>query len=281
MKHYFLINDNTENRISYYHLAAFLVALPYDFFYSQLILASFGIHTLLHARRNNLEMLVSKPVLLLISIYVLALIAILYSPDKAEGINILTRQLAIIIFPVLFVLTKLDLEKYRWRLLQIFGWGCAITVLYLYADAIRTIYYFKLPLSSLFTLMFMNHNFSLPIEIHATYLSVYTAFSLLIFLFLIFKVPHKKLQWVYGIAAVILFAGMMQLSSRAVFIAFLVIINFVFPFFLFKGRKRVIFLLTATCISAGSLILISSMDSFKERYIHELKNDLTGNVNII
>ena len=53
MKQLFLIDDTTVNKISYYHLAAFLIALPFDFFYSEIILISFGLHTLIHTRKEK------------------------------------------------------------------------------------------------------------------------------------------------------------------------------------------------------------------------------------
>ena len=252
MKHLFLIEDTIVNRISYYHLACFLIALPFDLFYSEIILISFGLHTLLHTQKDKLKNVFSKPVLILISFYLLGLLAILYSPDKPEAINGITKQLAILIFPILFALTGLSLEKYKLHLICIFGFACTATILYLYADAVRTIFYFHLPLSSLFTLIFMNHGFSIPIEIHATYLSVYIAFSLLAFLYLILKKQDLQGKWIYIISSIILLAGLVQLSSRAVFIAFLVIVNLVFPFFLFQGKRRVMIFLATTFITAAA-----------------------------
>ena len=281
MRQLFLIDDTIVNKISYYHLACFLVALPFDFFYSEIILISFGLHTLIHTQKIRVKNIFSKPVLALVAIYLLAVLAILYSPDKPEGISVATRQLAILIFPVLFALTGLNLEKYKLNLICIFGFTCTLTIVYLYADAIRTLFYFHLPFSSLFTLIFMNHNFSIPIEIHATYLSMYTAFSLLAFLYLIFKKPDLKQKWVYIIAAIILSAGLVQLSSRAVFTAFFVIVNLAFPFFLFHGKKRILFSFVASFISVAALVVITNVDSFKTRYISELKTDLTDNVRII
>jgi len=217
------------------------------------------------------------PVLILVSIYLLGLAAILYSPDKTEAINVATRQLAILIVPVLFALTDLDLEKYKLNLTIIFGFACTLTILYLYADALYIIFYFHRPLSSLFTVSFMNHKFSTPIQMHATYLALYTTFSLLVFLYLILKDKGLQQKWVYVIAAVILSAGMLQLSSRAVFIAFLAIVNIIFPLFLFQGKKRLLFLTASSLLSAAVLLTILNMDSFKERYINDLKTDLTDN----
>lgn len=281
MKRIFFINDIIENKISFYHLACFLAVLPFDFFYSEIILISFALHTLLHAKRENLAHIFSKPVLVIISMYLLGLVAMLYSPNMPEAMNVATRQLAILILPVLFAVSNLDLRKYTLNLVCIFGFSCTITILYLYADALHTIFYFKLPLSSLFRLIFMNHNFSAPIGIHATYLSVYTAFSLITFLYLVITKKTLLQKWVYVAVAVILFAGLLQLSSRSVFVAFLIVINLVFPFLLFKGSKRVQVFLTTSLISVALLLLIYNIDSFKTRYISELKVDLTGHVKII
>lgn len=281
MKKIFFINDTVENKISYYHLACFLAALPFDFFYSELILISYGIHTLLHAKKKNLENIFKKRVLICSSIFFLNLVGMLYSPDMPEALNVATRQLAILIFPVLFAISNIDIEKYKMNLVCIFGFSCTLTILYLYSDALHSIYYFQLPTSTLFRSIFMNHNFSIPIGIHATYLSLYTAFSLLSFLYLILKCDLKKLKWVYIFASIILFAGLVQLSSRAVVVAFLVIVNLAFPVVLFRGKQRLMFFITASIISTGFLVLINNIASFKTRYISELKVDLTDHVKII
>jgi O-antigen ligase len=281
MRKLFFIEDTVENKVSYYHLAVFLVVLPFDYFYSELILISFALHTLIHVKKTDLKNIFSKPVLVLTSLYFLNLIAILYSPDKQEGINLAIRQLGMLLFPVLFALSHLNFAKYRMQLLCIFGFSCTVTVGYLYLDAMLTISAFHLPLSSLFSVNFMNHGFSMPVGIHATYLSVYVAFSIVIFLHLLLTQGDRPQKWICTIASVILFAGLLQLSSRAVFIALLVIINLAFPFLLFKGRKKINVFLITSVISTALLFLIYSIDSFKTRYVSELKTDLTDEVKII
>ncbi len=281
MKNIFFFEDTVANKISYYHLASILIVMPFDFFYCQLIFISFALHTLIHAQKINLKNIFTLPVLIIISICLLGFAGILYSEDKDEGFSMATRQWAILLIPVLFSITNLNLEKYKLNLVCIFGFGCTVTILYLYADAVHTISYFNMPFSSLFTLLFMNHNFSMPIKLHATYLSCYTALSLLAFLYLLFIKKDLQQKWLYIISAVVLSVGLIQLSSRAVFIAFLAVVNLAFPFFLFHGKKRIIFFLTASLISIAVLLMIFKVDSFKTRYISELKTDLTNNVKII
>ena len=56
MKKLLFIDDTLENKISYYHLAFFLISLPFDFFYSEVVLTSFAIHTLIHLRKYRLHL---------------------------------------------------------------------------------------------------------------------------------------------------------------------------------------------------------------------------------
>jgi len=281
MRTIFHINDSLQNKISYWLLACFLIALPYDHFYSELILVIFAVHTLIHLNKNRLKNIFTRPVLLVSAIFLLGAIGMLYSPDKPEAINVATRQLAILVFPVLLSLNELDLEKYKWRLLMAFGYSCTGVIIYLFGDALHTILYFHLPLSSLYSLAFMNHNFSLPIEMHATYLSLYVAFSISIFLYALSGKSVFKHKWLYIFCILMLSLGMLQLSSRAVFIALVLVINFVFPLMLFSGRKRLRFFVSALLVSALVFFVISNIDSFRFRYISELRKDLIDNAVVI
>lgn len=281
MKTIFSINDTAENKISFYFLALFLVLLPYDFFYSELVLAGFALHTFIHARKMDWKNILRPQVLVLTALFFLNLLAITYSTNKQAGFNLSVRQLAIFLFPVLFSIMHIDLHRHGRKLICIFGFSCTVTVTYLYYDACRTIAVFKLPLSSLFTANFMNHNFSLPIGIHATYLSLYIAFAIIAFLVLLLQGTAGKQKWLFITAAIILVIGLIQLSSRAVFISFLIIVNIILPFILFSGKKRMVFCLLAVLASALVILLINKVPSFKTRYVSELKTDLTDKVTII
>jgi O-antigen ligase len=275
MKTLFIINDNTANKISYYHLVCFCMALPFDFFYSQLVLISFAIHTLIHLQSGRLRLLLNKNTLIPISIYFLGLITIIYSSNKAEGLNIAGRQAAIFIIPVLLALNPINLSTYKIALLKIFALTCTAIMLYLYADAVHTIIYFHLPLSTLFTNAFINHNFSLPVAMHATYLSMYAAFALLTFLYIIIKESNRNEKVFFSVCCCILFTGIVQLTSRAVFGGMLLIIPVGVSFFLLTGKKRIVFLSTSGIIAVATFLTITKIDAFKTRYVNELKNDLT------
>ena len=277
MKHFFFIDDTLRNKISYYNILLFLVSLPFDRFYSQIVLISFTIHTVIQLRNYPARSILSKPVFILTAIYFLNLIGILYSVDKTQGLYDIEKQLAILLFPVIFYLNGLDLGKYRKRLLQVFGITCTVTILYLYFDALHIIRYNRLPYSSLFTYAFINQNFSSSIELHATYLSMYVALSLT---FLLYLLAHETAFWkriLFGVSVLICCGGLLQLSSRAVFISVIIIVALILPFFLLKGVKRMKVIIITSLIIIAAIFSITRIGIFKERWVTSLKSDLDPN----
>lgn len=270
------INDTAENKISFYHLAIFLVLLPFDYFYSQLVLISFGLHTLIHLKSGRLPVLLKKEVWLPLCIFFMLFLSITYSFDKKEGFDISGRQSALLIMPILLSLTNLHIAKYKLMLLQVFAITCTVVVLYLYADALYTIIYFHLPVSSLFTTAFTNHNFSLPVELHATYLSMYVVLSAMVFLFLLIQPVSKKKQLFLSTCIIILLAGLIQLTSRAAVIALLLTTVAGFAFFLLEGKRKWLATGITLAVSVTAVLFVIQNDAFKQRYISELKNDIAN-----
>lgn len=275
MKQLFLIPDSTTNTISYYHLVCFLAALPFDRFYSQLVLVSFIIHTLIHLKKSRLKNLLTKEVLIVSVLYFISILCIAYSNYKRQGWTDASIQLSLILFPATLAVNGIDLKMYKWALLKIFASTVTVAIVYLYADALLTIRYYHFSLQALFSASFMNHNFSGPIGIHATYLSMYVAFSLTVFIRLLMKPVPAARKIVYGFCTLILMAGLLQLSSRAVCFALVTILLLAFPVFLFNGKRKILFTAIATLGLVLVAVTIYHVDTFKERYVSELKKDLS------
>jgi len=274
MKRFFVINDEIANKISYYIIAAFLIALPFDRFFSEWLLIVFCLHTLIHFKVENLKRLRNKNIWIAGSVFIISFLAITYSCYKSEGLKDSFRQLAVLVFPVLLSVSNLDLLKYKWHLLEIFGLTCTVTVLYLYLEAFKVIHYFHLPLATILKKAFINQNFTEPVGLHATYFSMYVLLSICIFLFLFYSGPIRKSQK-YILYSLILFIGLLQLSSRAAIIAALIIMIFIVPFFLLQGKKSIIFFVAALSASAIVFFIITQVNALKKRYIYDLENDLT------
>src|SRR6185312_12544609 len=73
MKKLFFINETLENKISCFLLGFFLVALPFQHFFSEIVLSCFTIHILIHLRKRNLQTLENKISCFLLGFFLVAL----------------------------------------------------------------------------------------------------------------------------------------------------------------------------------------------------------------
>jgi O-antigen ligase len=274
LKKLLIINENLADKITYYHLALFLISLPFDSLYSRVILLSLAIHTAIHVKRPQLKKLKDKNVYFLTGLYFVSLIGASYTMNSNEALFDLTKELGILIFPIIFALTTLDVAKYKDRLLAFFSFSCLGTVIFLYANTWQVIHFYQLPLSFLFSNSFLNHHFSEPIQLHATYFSMYIGICIFFLLerFIVQNIFFRKAILLLFI--LILLSGLIQLASRSVFIAVILTVCIAFPLFSFKRGSRSIFLIASVLFLAGIITIVLNNDSFKMRYINEFKNDL-------
>lgn len=276
MKQLFTIDDTLTNKISYYHILFFLITLPFDRFYCEVILASFIIHTLIHLKKPWLKNIFTKEVLILESVYLVTLFGTLYTLNTKQAISDWGRQLAIFIFPILFSISEFNFRKYRTRLLLGFSLSFTVIILYLYLDALHIIVYNHLPYSTILSSYFINHNFSMPINMHATYLSLYVALALNFFLVSLFKSTSLKQKGLYIVCGLILSCGLIQLASKSVMIAELFIINLAIPAFYFTGIKRIKLLISGWLLTAVIILAVFNIGSLRERYFDEFNSDLAA-----
>ncbi len=280
MKEVFYIKDSIENKISYYHLLFFLMVLPFDRFYSSIILVSFLIHTLIFTNKYSL-LHIKKDTLILQSVFIVSLISVIYSPSVSASLNVISNQLALLLFPFLLTVTSLDLPKYRSQLLLGLTFSCTLTVLYLYFDAFHVLLYYHQSPKDIFSWAFVNHNFSLPINMHATYLSMMLVICIIYSLYQLFY-PQTKFKRIYFISSsLILLAGLIQLSSKSAFITLLLIVIVGFPWFLIGKIKRHQYLFITLVGSILLINLILSFQVFRVRYLETLKNDLSENNTVV
>ncbi|HLY69685.1 MAG TPA: hypothetical protein VKR53_08140, partial [Puia sp.] len=124
MRKLFVIKENLADKITYYHLALFGISLPFDSLYSRVILLSLSIHTLIHLKKPQLARLKDRKILFLTALFGLSLICAVYTINKDQAVSDLTAELAILIFPLFFALTTLDVPRYKNNLLTFFTAGC-------------------------------------------------------------------------------------------------------------------------------------------------------------
>lgn len=275
MKQSNITQATLSHKISYYHLLVFVAALPFDFFYSELVLISFLIHTFLHFRQQHLRYVDKSKILIVSSVYLLTLFCTIYSNDQSEAFSEWMKQLSLLLFPLLLFINPIPIRKYRESLLYGFTLTCTLTILYLYADAFRTIFYYHLGISTLFTQGFMNHSFSEPIHLHATYLSIYTCFAVIFLIDKIINARMNKGRLLKLLCLLILSAGLLQLASRMILIFLLTYIILIAPLYYFTGFRRIRFILCSLLLLTCVLFTFSHFKAFEERYITDLKEDIS------
>src|ERR1700760_2345029 len=102
MRKLFFIDDSLANKISYYHLLLLLVSLPFDYFYSHVIIISFVIHTLIQFKISEVKPILTLQTAVLQSVFLVTLICTAYSAYKTQAFDELGRRAVILIFPLLF-----------------------------------------------------------------------------------------------------------------------------------------------------------------------------------
>jgi hypothetical protein len=209
------------------------------------------------------------------SVFFVTVIGTLYTINKTQAFNEWSRQVVILLVPIIFCLNTLDLKKYRDNLLLVFALGCTATILYLYVQVLITIKYYHLPISKAFSSAFTNHNFSEPIDMHATFFSMQIAVALVYLLYALLKETAVATKIFYLVCCFVLMGGILQLSSKSVFASLLIILNVALPYFLLTGRARIKYITVAVSLSALIITVIYNMDNFKTHYITDLKKDLS------
>jgi O-antigen ligase len=276
MRELFLIKDSLANKISYYHVMLLLLSLPFDRFYSHLILASLAIHTIIQFRKGTAKPFFVWRTLVLQSVFWVTIAGTLYTINFQQSLSEWELDMPILLIPLIFCFNPLDLKKYRQNLLLIFALGCTTTVGYLYFDALVTIRHYHLPGSSILSPAFTNHNFSEPIDMHATFLSLQIGVALI---YLLSRLVGERLSTsdllLYLFCSLVLTAGIIQLSSKSIFAALFLVINFAIPWFLLQGKKQIWHLLLSGGLSCIMLIMIFNSDALRDRYLVELKEDLS------
>jgi O-antigen ligase len=272
----FSVNDSLTNKISYYHLMFLMASLPFDMFYSHLILVSYGIHTLIHLKKGRLKELWKLRTGVLQSVFFITLLSTIYAINQHEAFNEWGKQVTIFLFPIFFCLNPLDINKYKPQLLLSFSLVCTVTILYLYLDAFLTIRHYHLPYSIIMSGVFTNHNFSQPIEIHATFFSMQLALSLVYILSVLIKEQEKYKRLFYLACSAILSAGLIQLCSKSVFVTLVILINIAVPYYLLKGKMRRRFVLISGSLSLLVITAILSSVTLRERYVNQLKDDFSA-----
>lgn len=253
----------------------FLASLPFDMFYSHVILMSLGLHTIIHYKKEYVSPVLSMHNLALVSVFLVTLLSTIYTINKPEAYTEMGRRALILAMPLFFCFTTLDIKKYRANLLLAFAMVCTATVFYLYIDALRTIRFYHLPMATLFSGHFTNQNFSEPVQMHATFFSMQLAVALMALLALWTKEPVFKHKAFYFVCIGVLAAGLFQLGAKSVIACVFMLVLFAAPVSLLPKSKRLKFRLAILSLALLPIVFVLKSNTLRERYITALRSDLS------
>src|SRR5690554_6847440 len=172
-------NTNTINQqIRFLLLNLFIFFLPFERFYTTLLIYPIILLTLIDFKRLNYKQITLKTLLFQV-VWLLSLIGYFYSQEKNVASFILEKQLMIFIFPIIlplaFEINAGSIKKLLSSL--VFGSVTALIILFTYVF----VDFFS---NNNFTLTnHFNHYFTTPISIHPTYLSLMVNLSIVSLLY--------------------------------------------------------------------------------------------------
>lgn len=249
----------------------FVLALPFQILFSNIALYLLLLTTLLSLRKTSFRR-IPKQVLLFQAVYFLGVLGYFYSFNKSSAGFLLERQLTILLIPLLLPLSFELNETRKQNLLHCFAIGQVIAILFLFVSALLVLHELQLPLKSLFSREFFNHQFSAPLGIHAGYLSLYVCLSMLHLMRFFFYAAKPVILFLILPAQVILLSGLVFLASRNVILSGILILLFIFPFFFIT--KRIRFYTIAGLFLVAGYLAITKISYLRDRFSSELLSDI-------
>jgi O-antigen ligase len=216
-----------------------------------------------------------KIIVLISLVYLVALVSTLYSANRHESYAILERQMSLMIIPVVLgcslTLSRGKVKAVLWT------FTCSILFVCIYLLEI----FYKEYLKSRGTMNFqeflnlqIHHQFSSALNMHATYLSMYVCFALVIAVFFLFH-EKKYLNFLMVPIIPIFIVCLIILSSRIIIIPLVIILLLIMPFFLRRLSLLLYSILLVLTVSV-SFTYVSNFKAFKERF----KTDTLRELNI-
>lgn len=184
-----------------------------------------------------LEVLNNKLALIFLSSYFIYIICLIYSEDQKSGLFMLERKLSLILFPVILSTENLKRELVN-KILLSFVISCflatLLSILYIFY-----LHFIQVQGPSLTIDAFYRDNFTLLVNIHPTYYSMYITFSAIIIFFFLLKDWNKLKIYIKFLAlfVIVYFAFInILLSSRMLLFISVLMLGALFVRFLFKNR---------------------------------------------
>src|SRR6476620_6563273 len=119
-----ILQNPIGTRISLVHLILFAALLPFDRFYSEVVLISLFVHTLIQYKSWSTNRLKDWRILIVPAVFIANILFTIYSAYKSEAISEWMKQLALLIIPFVFFINPAPIKQNRNLILNAFAFSC-------------------------------------------------------------------------------------------------------------------------------------------------------------
>ena len=196
----------------------------------------------------------------------ISVLSISYSSNPKEGWRVTERQLALFLIPIIFFGGfKLDTFKFK-LLIKFFHLSIVIVCVYLINISIGKLYQTET--------IALYHDFSAPVNMHATFLSLYVALAIFAGLYWHLSPTSWWISLCLFLTHFILIIALALLSSRIVVFSTLLILFFIYPFYTQALKYK--FLLAFSVIMVLSVfIFLAKENSFiSNRFFEKIEDEI-------
>ena len=265
--------DDKNQQLRYLLILLFTFALPFPIFYSSILLVCFMVLTAFNLEFKRFKQLPKKFWLFQL-VYVLGLLGYYQSFHRNEASFLLERQLTILLFPIVLPLAININRKMLEGVLLTISLACVTAIVFLILKMNYLIFsVMHMPFSQVLSSgAFFNHGFSKPINIHAGYLSLYVALSIIYLLSLYHSQDRRSGKILLVVMIGILGIGMLFLASRNVMLALIFILLLIYPFYHVANKLR--FYVVFLSLIAIIVLSFQTIPYLKERFSVQLVSDI-------
>lgn len=268
--------EEQREQLRYIFVMGYVFFLPYERFYSSILLLLIITTTLVDFKWKKIKDVPKYFWIFQIPI-ILSITGYFYSFNKGDASFLIERQLAFLLFPLLLPLSIKITKKRVEYLLQTLTISCVISILWLvFYHAYFKLYLQEIPLKNIFSFAFINHNFSAPYNIHASYYSLIISLCVFYLLQLFYKVNQLSQRILIIVFLLILGVGMIFLASRTLLIYTALTALFVVPLYIPQRKDRIIYFSTYLLLLLVGLGSISTNSYLKERFTTEISEDISS-----
>lgn len=248
---------NLKYKANYYVLLLLAFVIPLE---RKLIAPATILFFITSIFNFNFNFKTHKKTLCFLSLFIIYLIGLIYSENKAYALNDLTTKLALFIIPICFFFSKINFKEKLFNILKSFVEGCFTAVILTLVSA-GINYYFTLDSSHFFY-------GNISIFMHPSYFAMLLSLAVLIIYYFIFNNPIIKTK--FSIILIVLFSiYILLLASKTGLISILLIHMIAISYWTITQKKYVFGIGTILLIGSSLLVTYKNSTLFKDR-INEL-----------